>query len=301
MVVLAVVVIVLVSVLGSSSGKATAADNPWVKPFTDTAVTTALQHVPVSELDAAGDASALGTVSTKKPSDTGLIALTGPKLTANGKPELIFLGSEYCPYCAATRWPFIIALSRFGSFTGLQLTKSSPLDIYRLTPTFSFAKAHYTSRYITLNTTEELSNHCPLKDVVKNTEYSSIPSSYYPSKWACNNDDYIPIQAPSKKVADLADEYDTTAYFGEDGAGGIPFIDFGGLYAEDGALYDPAALHGLSWEKVLKTFTVPTEGVGEVVLSVANRYTALICNMTGQKPGSVCKSSVIQAAEKALK
>src|SRR6185312_6914517 len=34
-------------------------------------------------------------------------------LTSKGLPEVVYVGAEYCPYCAAERWGTIIALDRF--------------------------------------------------------------------------------------------------------------------------------------------------------------------------------------------
>ncbi|MHB8457628.1 MAG: DUF929 family protein [Acidimicrobiales bacterium] len=295
---LAVVIIILVSTL-SSSPKAGKGDNPWVKPFTDTAVTNAIQRLPAKDFAQAGSGSAMGTIPSKA-STNGLLKLSGPKLTQGGKPLIVYLGSEFCPYCAATRWPFTIALGRFGKFTGLQLTASSPLDIYHLTPTLTFAKAHYSSPYIALSTTEQLTNHCPNADVIANPGYSSTPAQYFPSKFACKNNAYVPLQTPSPMVSKLASSVDTNAKFGAGNGGGIPFIDFGGVYAEDGAIYIPGLLHGVKWNQIVAAMSQPTIGIGQQVLQAANRYTAMICNIDGGKPGSVCNSSVIKAAEKAL-
>ena len=45
-----------------------------------------------------------------------LTATTGqPALTSGGKPEILYVGAEYCPYCAAERWAMVVALSRFGT------------------------------------------------------------------------------------------------------------------------------------------------------------------------------------------
>src|SRR5258706_2836824 len=41
--------------------------------------------------------------SIKNPPPT----LTGP----TGKPEFLYMGAEYCPYCAAERWAMVVALS----------------------------------------------------------------------------------------------------------------------------------------------------------------------------------------------
>ena len=104
-------------------------------------VITSITGLPASELDAVGTGSANNLVKrvTANP-------LTGP----NGHPEVFYMGAEYCPYCAAERWPMIIALSRFGTFTGLKTTSSSSTDIYPNTPTFTFHGATYTSQYVDL-------------------------------------------------------------------------------------------------------------------------------------------------------
>jgi len=39
----------------------------------------------------------------------------GPVLTINGKPTIVFVSEESCPFCAAERWALTVALSRFGS------------------------------------------------------------------------------------------------------------------------------------------------------------------------------------------
>ena len=51
-------------------------------------------------------------------------------LTSGGKPEVLYMGGEYCPYCATERWSLILALDRFGSFSGLEYMQSSSTDIY---------------------------------------------------------------------------------------------------------------------------------------------------------------------------
>ena len=297
-VVLAAVVIILVALLGGG-GKAPKGVNDFVKPFSNPAVTSAIQHVPASAFAAAGDAASLGPVKAKS-TGNAMVTLDGPQKSLNGKPFIQYLGAEYCPYCAATRWPLTIALSRFGSFSGLKLTASTPLDIYHSTHTVTFASARYSSPYIAFRGIEELTNECPSKDVVSNPNYSSTPSYYYPSKYMCNGN-YLPLETPPASLQHLATTYDTDALFGTGNGGGIPFVYFGGKYAEDGALYDPGVLHGASWNQIVAALSVPNQGIGQQVLSVANRYTAIICNLTGQQPGSVCHTPVIQSAEKALR
>ena len=44
-------------------------------------------------------------------------------LTSAGKPEVLYVATEYCPFCAAQSWPLIIALSHFGQFSGLNVSR----------------------------------------------------------------------------------------------------------------------------------------------------------------------------------
>ena len=57
---------------------------------------------------------------------------------------MIFVGAEYCPYCAAERWSMIMALSRFGTFTGLKEMSSESNDVDPDTSTFTFVDSSYT-------------------------------------------------------------------------------------------------------------------------------------------------------------
>jgi hypothetical protein len=50
-------------------------------------------------------------------------------VAGGGKPEVLYIGAEYCPYCGTERWSMIVALSRFGTFRGLKEIRSSPTDV----------------------------------------------------------------------------------------------------------------------------------------------------------------------------
>src|SRR5438874_585634 len=69
-----------------------------------------------------------------------VIRLNGTPLTKDGKPEVLYIGDEYCPYCAAERWAMAVALSKFGTFTGLRGIRSSSSDAFPSTPTLTFYK-----------------------------------------------------------------------------------------------------------------------------------------------------------------
>ena len=74
--------------------------------------------------------------------------------TVDGKPKIVFVGAEYCPFCAAERWSMIYWLSQFGTFKGLTQIQSSSTDIYPDTNTFTFYKSSYTSQYVDFNPNE---------------------------------------------------------------------------------------------------------------------------------------------------
>ena len=77
--------------------------------------------------------------------------LTGQApLTEGGKPEVLFVGAEYCPFCAAERWPLVVALARFGRFTALHDATSSSQAVFPSTATFSFTGVAYTSPWVAL-------------------------------------------------------------------------------------------------------------------------------------------------------
>jgi Domain of unknown function (DUF929) len=71
-------------------------------------------------------------------------SVTGPAPAAGSTPTVLFVGAEFCPFCAAERWSIIQALSRFGTFSGLAEIRSSEGDL----ATFDFATATYTSQYV---------------------------------------------------------------------------------------------------------------------------------------------------------
>jgi hypothetical protein len=130
------VVLVLVVVIFLARWATTPA--PTRHPSADKVVAS-ITSIPAADLAQAGRGTAVQGVREVPGSP-----LVGP----DGKPEVLFIGAEYCPFCAAERWPIVIALSRFGTFSGLRLTSSSSADVYPHTPTFTFRRATYSSPYL---------------------------------------------------------------------------------------------------------------------------------------------------------
>ena len=224
-------------------------------PPTDTtqAIVSQITSLPSSELDSIGQGKANNLI---KP-------VTGtPLMGATGKPEVFYLGGEFCPYCAAQRWPLIIALSRFGTFSGLAATSSSSSDIYPNTPTFTFRNATFTSQYV---------------------DFRGVESS---------DRNHQPLQSPTAAEQQLISKYDTQ--------GTIPFVDLGNRYAAVGAMYLPDVLANQTWQQVADDLKVPSSAQAQAIIGSANLLTAAICKMTADQPATVCSSATIQGLEKKL-
>jgi len=290
-VVLAVVVIVLIASLGGGKTKKTSSSSIPTEPAPANIVTGVTQ-VPASELNAA--AAGGGQVIFLGPEGSGspVVAIKNPKpLTLDGKPEIVYVGGEFCPFCAATRWSLAIALSKFGTLSGLKITGSSPDDFAPNTNTLSFVGVTYSSQYLSFSETEQVTNVC--------TGTQANPSP--PPALECTAG-YTPLQKAPAYVQALVTKYDASPYFPAKSVGGIPFIYMGGKYVGDGApfpstatAFPPISMAGMSWSQIVATFSVPTTGVGQAILGAANHYIAAFCQLTHNKPGNVCTMSGVKA------
>lgn len=99
----------------------------------------------------------------------------GSPFVSEGKPTVVYVGAEYCPFCAVERWALILALERFGNFTNLHYTTSSNGEGDYAT--FTFVGSSYTSSYIAFRPYEaaDRAQHA-LQTVPSN--YSTVWQSY---------------------------------------------------------------------------------------------------------------------------
>ena len=231
--------------------------------------------IPQSVYDQVGVDSP--TVPVAKPTEVkGQPQLTFKDAAGNTLPGVLYIGAEYCPYCAAQRWSVVAALSRFGDFTGLGLTESSSTDIYPKTPSLSFYKASMTSPYLAFQGIETQSN---------------IPDPKL---------GYTTLQSLTKAQEKLIGTYDTAKYLPGASPGAIPFLDIGNRWLIAGASYSPSILDGLSRTDIAGNLKDPTNPVTQAIVATANYLTAAICSTNNNQPGSVCNSKGVQAANKAL-
>jgi thiol-disulfide isomerase/thioredoxin len=185
--------------------------------------------------------------------------LQAAPLTSNGKPELLYVGAEYCPYCAAERWAMVTALSRFGTFKNLGAITSSSTDVFPSTSTFTFYGASYSSPYLTFTPKEVETN------IAQGTGYTRL----------------------DKLDAQQAKLFSTT------GQNAFPFLDIGGKYVLNGPQYTPQVLQGKSMAQISAALADPTTDISKSVLGSANYLTAAICNLTKGQPAAVCTSPAV--------
>ncbi len=226
-----------------------------------------ITNVPLASYNAVGT-GITGTI------DAPTVESSQKVLTKDGKPEIFGLFGEFCPYCAAERWAIITSLSRFGTFSGLRTMQSSPTDVYPKTQTFEFNTAKFTSPYITVELLE-------LYGQDKSTGSHPV------------------INTPTNQELSLIKKYDTTS--GTTRSGTIPFSDWGDKVIFSGASYNPDPLQGLSRTTIAASLKDPSNPITKLILGAANYMSAAVCYIDGGKPGSVCGSSGVQAAAKALK
>lgn len=201
--------------------------------------------------------------------------ITASPLTQNGKPRVVYIGAEYCPYCATERWAMVVALARFGSFSNLHQTHSATQDVYPNTQTFSFHGSSYTSKYLVFNGVETTSNQ---------QQGSS----------------YAPLDTPTSDEQALLSTFDAAPYVSASSAGSIPFVDFGGRYLISGASYDPQLLQGKTADQIASALSDPTNPTTKGIIGTANAITAVICKLTNNQPSNVCSSSAIAKLQQSI-
>jgi len=199
--------------------------------------------------------SAIGIPSSVTPPTPTSTA--SPLLTLDGKPEVLYIGGDFCPFCALERWSLIVALSHFGNFSGLEYMQSSRTDADPNTPTFTFSNASYVSKYVSFVAVEET-----------NREEQTIT--------ALNGNESV-----------LFSQYGTCTADGE--SGGIPFVDIANAYVVNcGAQFSLPRMAGESWTQVASQLDMANSTVAQEIDGAANTMITAICKVDGGQPTSVC-------------
>jgi thiol-disulfide isomerase/thioredoxin len=268
--VVAIVVIALFLFKLNSGSSTTASNGPTGAALTT--VTKQVTDVPVSVTDQVASGGVPNAMLVSAPTSADISSassklgsyfatVSGTALTSAGKPEVLYLGGEYCPFCAAQRWAIVNSLSRFGTFTGLKTTHSSSTDADPNTPTFTFYGSKYTSNYVTFTPVEE---------------YSNTPSG----------NGYTTLQTPTAAQQAVGRAYDPS--------GSIPFISIANKFVQVGNLspLSPTLLSGKTWAQVAAAMNDPSSKIGQAIIGNANYMTAGICKVIDNKATSACTPTI---------
>lgn len=222
--------------------------------------------------------AAFDTVGAPAPDGPQPVVLFGQHpLVIDGRPGLVYVGSEFCPYCAAVRWSLVVALSRFGTFGHLGATSSSALEAFPQVQTFSFDGATYRSRWVALSALEQ---------------YGQALNARTPAGFHLLHSLTPLDQSLLLRYGNTGNTGDT----GESGAG-LPFIDIGNRVLIEGAGigFSPGTLEGVPLGQIATDLSDPTSPVAQAVLGGANEISAAICATDGARPGPVCRSPGVRA------
>jgi len=185
-------------------------------------------------------------------------AVSANALMLNGKPEVLYIGADYCPYCAVTRWPLVLALMRFGNVSNLAYMTSNGSDVDPNTPTFTFSNLTYSSNTISF--------------VGREIETRA----------------YQPFQNLTSSESRILTRFDSSE--------SVPFIDFANVSVQLGAPIDPQPMDGHTWGWIASQISNPNSKMSQGVIGTANIYTAYICEVANNTP-AVCSQQYVKSLE----
>jgi thiol-disulfide isomerase/thioredoxin len=196
----------------------------------------------------------LAAAAKALPSTGGLSPTSIHGAATSGKPTVVVVGAEWCPYCAAENWSLVIALSQFGTFKDLKWTDttSSPAETYRSIPGFTFYRSSYASSLLRLDTDE-------LATVAERR-----------------------LQRPTSAESRLMSRYDKL--------GGIPFVYLGGAAYLEGSGVSPKLLVRHTFGGAANGIVQGTSPLARSVEGNAGVIISYLCRLTHGQPGRICKS-----------
>ena len=270
LIVVAIILLGALVLVRDNSGPSTTSTVETFSPAPSSLVST-MTSVPASVYDDVGVSSPANPVQAPQPTGNGTAPLwlatagDGPPL-----PVVFFYGAEFAPYAAVQRWPLILALSRFGTFNQLGLMQSSASTAFANLSTFTFWNVSYTSKYLILESVER---------------YSSLNPT---------GGRYLGLQRPDARQAAAIASYGQTADT-------FALTDVANRYVLNGASFAPGVLAGLSQSQIAGDLATPASPLTQAVVTAANEITASICAVDNDKPGAVCDSRAVAAADQELK
>ena len=173
--------------------------------------------------------------------------------------SILYVGGDYCPYCAITRWGMVLTLMRFGNFTSLHYMESSSKDVNPNTATFTFTGYGYNSNLVSFEAFEIYDRNMQNITIANFTQKDQFLISRYSE-------------------------------------GGIPFIDFANSSIQGGAVISPQVIQGENWNQVLADLSNQNSVVSQEIIGNANIFTAYICasNQTLNATALACRQPYVK-------
>ena len=190
-------------------------------------------------------------------------AVSGSPLTEAGKPEVLYVATGYCPYCAAENWALIVALSRFGQFTGLTTSRSPQFEDVPPIDTWTFYGSSYISPYLAFVPVETRSN--VLVSPKANKEDAAS---------------YRVLQHLTGAEQAVFNKYDNQR--------STPFVDFADQAVQTGSGILANLVANNTWQQLAADLRHPETLEGATLLNEADTLTAELCRLTGDRPAAAC-------------
>lgn len=203
-------------------------------------------------------ATTLDNAAAPNPSRVPQKLQGGEPLTQDGKPKVLYVGAEFCPFCAMERWALIGALARFGTFEGLTPTTSATNESIPDIPTWSFVGSTFKSDYIAFDAVETQTR------------------------------DFKPLQTLEGENKTLFEKHNP--------GGGIPWVNFGGTHATSGASVEAEVFRDATYDTLIAGIQDPNSAIGKSIDPAINMLTAQICTLTQGQPTNVCTTKGVMAA-----
>jgi hypothetical protein len=174
---------------------------------------------------------------------------TGHPLSAGGKPEVLYVGTEFCPYCATENWALLVALGRFGTFADVSEIRSARYPPIPPLDSWTFHGSSYSSKYLAFVPVELYSNVLvtPRANPLKATSYRVLQKLTPAQRFLMN-------EAGKAK--------------------GTPFTDFGGQAVMTGSPIPVAPLEHLTWGELTSALRAHRGAAAQAVIGAADFITA---------------------------
>ena len=254
-------------------------------------------------------------------------------ISQNGKPTIVFFGSQGCPFSGQDSWVLAIALSRFGNFSKLFYVRSATDDWNLPAIMFNFSQnafneatkfppidngqapfgdanpeplvsgAYYTSKYINFEPLYELGGSF----LINTTGVDQINPTIYSNVYALGR---YGFNLNSNGIVKSSDGFGIRNFFVGGVAGivnGVAFIDINNKFVFNQDINNVESILDLKTNSVFSNYSThqdilnsienPTSGsFGQTVLGAANILTAQICE-TLNNSAPVCNLSYISKLE----